>query len=52
MARVSAWLGEVAHETNVDVTGGVWKHVAYRLGLKFLSPVDQRSMDLMVALVL
>ena len=52
MARLSAWLGEVARETNADVAGGAWKRVAYCLGLKFLGPVDQRSMDLVVALVL
>ena len=52
MARVSAWLGEVARETDADVVGGTWKCVAYRLGLKFLGPVDRRSMDLVVAPIL
>ena len=44
----SAWLGEVACETGADDARGAWRRVAYRLGLKFLGPVDQRSMDLMV----
>ena len=52
MARVSAWLGEVAHETDADVVGGARRCMAYHLGLKFLGPEDRRSMDLMVTPVL
>ena len=44
----SAWLGEVACETGADDARGTWRRMAYRLGLKFLGSVDQRSMDLMV----
>ena len=45
MARARAYLGEVVHETaamNANVTGGSWKHVAYRLGLKFFGFVNLR----------
>ena len=48
LGTASAWLGEVARETSADAAGGAWRRVEYRLGLKFLGPVDRRSMDLMV----
>ena len=48
LGTLSAWLGEVAREIGVDDVGGAWRRVAYRLGLKFLGPVDRRSTDLMV----
>ena len=48
LGALSAWLGEVAREIGADDAGGAWRRVAYRLGLKFLGPVDRRLTDLMV----
>ena len=45
MARASAWLGEVARETEGSIAesfGDAWRHVLGFLGLKFLGFVDLR----------